>query len=197
VSEVKVKVRVVSNYPWSGKFDVFVDPERPIEFGLRIRIPGWAGDATFDMPGSDKPAEFEDGYAVFHRTWKAGEVLHAELEMTPKWVRSSPKVFDNLGRACLTYGPLVYCLEEHDLGAKPQLFTADVDAEPTVAHKAKLLGGVTTITVDGVVDSCDETGELYAEAESIALTPKAAEFIPYFAWCNRGPNHMLVWVRSV
>lgn len=197
INGVAVQVHVESNYPWSGKFRVLVEPDKPVEFALHIRIPGWATDATFDAVGSEEPAEYEDGYAVIRRAWKPGDVVEAEIEPAPQWIKANPKVYDDLGRACLTYGPLVYCLEEHDLGALPQRFTADLDSTPTVEYDPDLLGGVATITVEGVLDEEGGLDDLYGEAGGFGLATKTAKFIPYYAWCNRGPNHMQVWVRSI
>jgi uncharacterized protein len=91
---------------------------------------------------------------------------------------------------------LVYCLEEHELGAAPQLFTADTEAEPVVEFKPDLLEGVNTITVPGFLTRGD-TDDLYGEHGSLQQGKKKAVLIPYFAWCNRGPSHMQVWVAEV
>ena len=38
----KIAVKQVSNYPWEGKVQISVIPEKQTEFDLNIRIPGWA-----------------------------------------------------------------------------------------------------------------------------------------------------------
>ena len=43
--------------------------------------------------------------------------LQAEFEMKAQFVGANPKIHYDLGRAAMTRGPLVYCLEEADNGA--------------------------------------------------------------------------------
>lgn len=197
IAGVPTKVEIKSEYPWAGKFQVVVNPERPVAGGVRVRIPGWASDATFEIENSDEEAGYEDGYAVFNRTWSAGDTLHAEFEMQPVWMQANPKVLEDAGRVCLTYGPLVYCLEKADFGREPLLFSADIEAEAKAVYEPKLLGGVVSITVPGLAEREDEIDELYVEAGTVAQEAVEAKFVPYYSWCNRGPNSMLVWVRSL
>ena len=42
----KVTLTEASNYPWSGKISVTVDPEGQGAFALKLRVPGWAQGAT-------------------------------------------------------------------------------------------------------------------------------------------------------
>ena len=125
VSGVPVRLVVEGSYPWNGQVTVKVEPERPVTFALNVRIPGWADDVQTDIPGAEEEAGYDQGYAVFEREWKKGDVLKVDFEMQPKWVESDPKVRDNLGRSALTMGPVVYCAEQHDVGYAPQLFSAD------------------------------------------------------------------------
>ena len=116
-----VQVRLESQFPWSGTLTIRIDPARPVEFVLHVRIPEWSDDVSFELTGSDDEAEYEDGYAVFRRTWTAGETLTVDLGIEPRWIEADPRVRDNLGRTgALTWGPIVYCLESHDLGFAPR-----------------------------------------------------------------------------
>ncbi len=192
---VRVEISCESDYPWSGKFKVRVDPARPVEFELRLRIPGWADDVDTDLPGLESPCDWEQGYAVFTKLWKAGDVLTVDLGMEPRWVECNPRVRDNLGRIGLTRGPLVYCAEDRDLGFAPQLLVADTEVPLLVRDEPKLLGGVTTIEVQGFRDSEDFVDDLYGSDGTSDSIEAKATFIPYFAWCNRGPGSMQVWTR--
>jgi hypothetical protein len=189
-------IRVESNYPWSGKVRIRVEPTQPTRFSLKIRIPEWAENVETDLPGADEEADYDAGYAVFDRTWKAGEVLEVDFGMEPRWVEADPRVRDNLGRAALTNGPLIYAAEQHDLGFAPQLFTADTDAPVEVAFE-KLLEGVNTLTVDGMAEIESFPDSLYGEVGTTDVQEARVKMVPYYSWCNRGPNNMQVWLRRV
>lgn len=197
ISGVKTKVEIKSDYPWSGKFEVVVSPEEPVTGGVRIRIPGWATDVTFEIENTEEEADYEDGYAVFNRTWSAGDTIKADFNMAPMWLQANPKVLDDLGRVCLTNGPLVYCLEQKDFGKEPLLFMADSEGEITAAYEPNLLNGVVAITASGYSEKDDGSDELYVEVGSVGQEETSAKFVPYYSWCNRGPNSMLVWVRGL
>jgi DUF1680 family protein len=40
----RVQIAQETNYPWDGAVTIRVDPEKPVEFTLNVRIPGWARD---------------------------------------------------------------------------------------------------------------------------------------------------------
>jgi len=195
INGTKVGIKVESDYPWSGSYKVHVTPERPVQFKLNVRIPDWSEEMETDLPGAEEPAGYEAGYAVFDRIWKAGDVLSVDLGMVPRWVEADPKVRDNLGRIALANGPLVYALEQHDLGFAPQLFTALTES-PVEIFKSKLLEGINLLSVDGVAEVESDCDELYSPEGTAETKEARAKFIPYYAWNNRGPNNMQVWVRK-
>lgn len=197
IEGIKVRVSVEGQYPWNGKYRVSVDPERPVSFAVYLRIPGWADDVQTEIPGAEEEADYDQGYAVFRREWKPGDRLEVDLEMAPKWLESDPRVRDNLGRAALTMGPVVYCLEEADLGYAPQLFTADTEAEIGYRYAKKELEGINILTVEGIYDVETFVEDLYAEVGTTDVSRGSADYIPYFAWNNRGPNSMQVWTRRL
>ncbi len=193
---VKTKISVESNYPWSGKITVRIDPEKPTEFALHFRIPDWSEDVSTEVPNAEEEAGYEKGYAVFKRTWKPGDTLLVDLGMEPKWVESDPRVRDNLGRVALTCGPLIYTAESHDLGFAPQLFCADVEA-PIVTQPSDVGEGIKALSVEGSMEVELFADSLYAEPGTTDIREATATFIPYYAWNNRGPSNMQVWVRQL
>ncbi len=47
VGAVSVRLAQTTEYPWDGKVAIRVDPEKPIDMTLRVRVPGWArGEAV-------------------------------------------------------------------------------------------------------------------------------------------------------
>lgn len=198
VRGVQVSVTLTGNYPWSGKFTIEVEPDKPVEFSLRLRVPDWADDVNVDFPSQVNESEFEDGYAVFKQTWAKGSKLTVDLGMRPKWVSADPRVLDNVGRVALTCGPLIYAAESHDLGCPPQLLAVDVDPDSPVESKTESdLGGIVSLTVAAEKEGADFPDALYADAGEVEAAETTAKFIPYYTWSNRGPSHMQVWVRRL
>jgi DUF1680 family protein len=178
----------------SGELEVIITPDHPRTFAVAVRIPGWADDVSFEIEGAEEEADFQDGYAVFRRTWNPGDKLKIEFEMESKWVESDPRVRDNLGRVALTRGPLVYCAEQHDQGWAPQLFMADTEAPIEVGEHPL---GVPELTVEGASEVELFPEGLYADSGATDVQQTTARFIPYFAWNNRGANNMQVWTRRL
>ena len=113
---------------------------------------------------------------------------------------ANPLVREDVGRVAIERGPLVYCLEQPDQPGF-SLFDASllVDGTGFVSEfRADLLGGVLVLKHHGSVVDQPFSGEPLYQAlrdqierpgKGVALT-----FIPYYAWANRGPSKMEVWV---
>jgi uncharacterized protein len=88
---------------------------------------------------------------------------------------------------------LVYCLEQVDNGANLDAITIASQATFSAEERSDLLGGIMALTGPAVREQTD-SGELYSDhpppTEEIKVTA-----VPYYAWNNRGPGEMLVWVR--
>jgi DUF1680 family protein len=189
-----VKVRVESDYPWSGEVQIEVDPVRPAAFELMIRLPGWARDAEADFPAGYGEMRYQGGFACMRREWKPGDRLTFRFDMAPAWLEADPRVLDAAGRVALRRGPLIYCLEECDLGAPPQLFAAGTELEPVALAGTGDLEGITMLEAQGTVDA-EWQGGLYEEAGALQVREARARYVPYFHWANRAPGCMQVWTR--
>jgi DUF1680 family protein len=60
----------------------------------------------------------------------------------------------------------------------------------------KDLGGALPIEIEAFVTTNDFPDQLYAGPEELQFEPTTARFFPYYAWCNRGPAAMQVWVMD-
>ena len=181
-------VEIESEYPWSGGFVVRLSEVSGLK-RLLLRVPEWAEEALVDGEPHGP------GTVELSRDWKDGDTIVVQLLMKARWERSHPSVLGNAGRVALLRGPLVYCLEEHDLGSAPHLWAAD-----TGAAVREIAGSdprqTVDLEVDGTLDALLGEG-LYRDASRLGREPKAARFVPYFTWANRGANCMQVWVRHV
>lgn len=197
-----VQVELVSGLPWNGAVRINVSPTAPLEFTLHLRLPSWSPAPSVVIRNPDtglsrsldpqaahqvkpgKPAQSTaQGYDPRHsrflpiqRLWLPGDQIELALDSPITLRRAHAKVRGHQGKAALTRGPLVYCLESVD-NPGVDIFNARLDPATLQAeHAAGLFGGIMVLrgrTVDGA-----------------SLT-----FIPYQLWANRGESQMTVWVN--
>ncbi|MBS1660530.1 MAG: glycoside hydrolase family 127 protein [Bacteroidetes bacterium] len=115
-----------TDYPWSGKVSMTVNPAASKEFTLYVRIPNRttselykpvpevSGLVSLSVNGKKIQPTIEKGYAVIRRTWKKGDKVDLELPMQIQQVTASDKVEADKGRVALRYGPLLYSVEAAD-----------------------------------------------------------------------------------
>jgi DUF1680 family protein len=121
--------------------------------------------------------------------------------MPVRHVASHPYVTENLGRVALMRGPLLYCLEQAD---NPGVELRDVvlpsGADLAATFRPELLDGVVTLTgrAETVRPGAGWTSRLYRPESTAAEErgTRAVEItaIPYYAWANREPGRMRVWL---
>ncbi len=193
-----VELTVRTGYPWKEKVRIDVAPERPAALTLALRVPGWCRAATLKVNGEavSLDAIVKEGYAHVKRAWAAGDRVELRLPMPVERVRAHPKVRADCGRVALQRGPVVYCLEEADNGADLDALCLPRKAALRAKFRPDLLGGVVTVTAAGRRRSPEGwAGALYRPAAAKTV-PARLTAVPYYAWCNRRPGEMLVWVRE-
>ncbi|HYE07348.1 MAG TPA: beta-L-arabinofuranosidase domain-containing protein [Planctomycetota bacterium] len=191
-------IDVATTYPWSGRITITVRPENPVEAVVRLRIPGWCRQAGATIAGEavDVAGSTRAGYLRIARRWRAGDVIELDLAMPVERLHAHPAVVDDRGRVALRRGPVVYCCEAVDLGIDPDSLTIARGSPLHARHDDGLLGGVTVIEGDGtVVDAAAFTDRLY-RADATPTRPRRLLAVPYFAWDNRAPGAMRVWLRE-
>lgn len=105
---VALKIAQETDYPSSGRVAFRLDPERPAEFPLALRIPAWCPNAAVAVNGKRWSGNMRPGrFAVIERTWRTGDRVTLELPMTWRVVAGRKR---QAGRAAVMRGPLVYGL---------------------------------------------------------------------------------------
>ncbi len=205
-----------TDYPWDGAVRIEVAPGEAMDFELALRIPGWARNRPVpsdlyrftdqddepvtlaingervDLPtsggtsagSSGSTISLDGGLVVIERRWQPGDVVELVLPMPVRTVAAHALVEDNLGKLALQRGPLVYAAEAIDNdGSVLDLF---IETQPDfeATFEADELGGVTVIRGRGARRS-------WAGPSRHQLV-----LVPYFAWANRGPGEMAVWLPT-
>jgi len=105
-----------------------------------------------------------------------------DLPMPVRRVYAHEKVEANHGKVTLMRGPIVYCLESVDHGESDvRKISLPRGAKVSAEHRSDLLGGVTVLTTTGQDD----------QQRDVDLTA-----VPYYAWQNRQPGMMTVWIQE-
>ncbi|MGV8133696.1 MAG: glycoside hydrolase family 127 protein [Mangrovibacterium sp.] len=176
INETRIKFKQVTDYPWDGKIVFQVDPEKPVSFNLKLRIPGWCKSFQALLNGKILNTQsVENGYLSIQNSWKKGDKVTLSLDMPVEKIKADERISENTGKRAVQRGPLVYCLEQTDnRNVNPDEIAIDQDAVFSVL-----------------------SGEGKLENMRILITKNKDHeltFVPYFAWDNREPGKMKVWV---
>lgn len=195
---LKVSIEQKTNYPWDGDVEITVSPEKSDKFTLFLRVPTWCGNASVSVNGRPPLGAAPGEYMQIERMWNPGDSVHLKLEMPVCLMEADPRVREDAGSVAIQRGPIIYCLESPDNHGVP-IRDAQIPADGGAEHEFEphLLGGVTVIRQQGMYDAPDQDrGPLYRCLDSVRLEVKEKELraIPYYAWANRGPSHMKVWI---
>ncbi len=195
----KVKLAQETEYPWSGRVRIKVIEANGKEFAIKLRIPGWAKDATVrvnhrSVATGRMPAAT---YTELRHVWKSGDIIDIDLRMGTELIEANPLVEETLGQIAVKRGPIIYCLESVDLpnGMKPLNVTLSSNAKLRARYDQRLLNGV--VVLEGTAHAHTNSnwnGQLYRELKPTRLTPIKLRLIPYSVWANRGASEMSVWL---
>lgn len=191
-----VILRQTTDYPWQGRVALLLDLPTPTRFSLRLRLPGWSPGATLAVNGAslDLAGRVERGYIVIDREWRAGDEVVLDLPMPIERIYAHPDVRADVGRVALQRGPLVYCVEGVDHAAPLDRLALPVDAPLSAAFEADTLGGVVVVRGDALAAEAADWGDALYRATPPHRTPTPLTAVPYYAWDNRAPGDMLVWL---
>jgi hypothetical protein len=187
-----VHLTQATHYPWGGAISIRVEPERPAEFALFLRLPAWCKEPRLSLNSQSLPTiQKVRGYACLRRTWRSGDSVDLSLPMPVQRVEADPHVRANSGRVAIQRGPVVYCFEEDDNGEHVEDLVISPEARLVSEFRPNLLGGVAVIRGKAQVAHPPRTG---VSAPVLKETDETA--VPYFANGNRQPGRMLVWMAG-
>jgi len=185
VAGTDVQLIQETDYPWSGRVSITVNPVLEKRFSLKIRVPNRDtsglytstpsanGITSLAVNGSPITPALDKGYAVIARNWKAGDKIDFVLPLAVQRVKASPLVAADAGRVALRYGPLIYNIESVDQDVNLVL---SPNSALSTEWNPELLGGVRVIK-----------GAFTSGAPMIA--------IPNYVRNNRG-GRSLVWIKE-
>jgi DUF1680 family protein len=181
VGDHQIQIVQTTNYPVDSKVEIGFEQANVGPLQLNLRFPGWCRSAQVFINGEQVQGDqfvVEKGYIRLERDWAVGDKVTIDFEMHVQTVHSHPKVKANEGRVAFQRGPLVYCVEKAD---NPHLeldqFSLPATLQLTTTYVQDLLGGIVVV---------------------LGITSDGQRFvsIPYYAWDNREPGFMQVWMKE-
>jgi DUF1680 family protein len=208
IGKNKVNISQKADFPWNGKVEITVNPEKSARFFIKLRIPGWAMNEA--VPGrlykfedqvnesvkilvNGKPAllSVKDGYAVLKRKWKNGDKIELDLPMPVRKIVADERIEDDREKMAIQRGPVIYCAEWPDNNTGNILnLIIKKDADLIASFEPDLLNGTEVIKTSG----SQTKRTLDGKVDTLASEPMV--LIPYALWNNRGPGQMEVWLPT-
>ena len=187
-----------------------------------MRIPGWVEAPSLKINQQNFEGTLKPGsYVAINRKWTPGDVIELNFPMPVRLMEANPKVEDDRNSVAVMRGPVVYCAEFPKNEDGEQTWNNGIYLTENVVLTPEMdkerFGGVVVLKgkalttkdrdrfmkknkpVASVQDSTGWKSLLYrkfipqnlntSEAGSLDIT-----LIPYYAWANRGPAYMTVWI---
>jgi DUF1680 family protein len=192
-----IKLEQQTNYPWDGNITITVKeaPSQPV--AIHLRIPGWCKKYQLKINGKIPFTLLKkDGYRICNKSWKAGDKIELILDMPAVLIESNPLVEETKNQVAVKRGPVVYCLESIDMPSNQKVFDISIPTSIKFHTVPMKINNGSIAALEGearILQNNNWKNILYKEVNT-TMKPIKIELIPYYAWANRGPSDMTVWM---
>ena len=137
---VQLSIAQETDYPNSGAVTLRIEPQKPCEFTVSLRIPRWCVNPDISVNGEPVGGSIPSGtFFALRRTWKEGDRIELNMPMPWRFVKGRQA---QAGKVAILRGPVVFGLSpSRDKALKGiSLATLNIDtssiegplADPTV-----------------------------------------------------------------
>jgi DUF1680 family protein len=196
-----VQLTQTTRYPWEGSVEMIVSPGSAKEFTVFVRKPVWSQTARLEVAGAPVATPtVQKGYFAIRRTWKSGDKIKLQFDVTPRLVTSNPLVRDNLGKVAVERGPIVYAMEGLDQPEGTSVFDWYLDLTSGKGSfrsewKPQMLGGIVALAHKASLPGQpNRERPLYETMGPQRFTSGDITLIPYYTFHNREITSMQVWI---
>lgn len=194
----EITIEQKNNFPWYGDIKYTIDNPQQKKFKFAFRIPSWSlKNYQLISSGQTITQETENGFVVFDINDEKFE-LELKLDMRVHEIQANNRVSSDLGKVALQRGPIIYCMEEADNTAPLALYRLPKEPKFNEVYQPDLLQGVVTIEAEALKSEADDVDDLlyHDYRRPFETSQERIRFIPYYAWINRSPGEMQVWIRK-
>lgn len=187
IDKKEFSIEQKTKYPWEGNIKFKISAEKPVDFVLKLRIPGWAQNQPVPsdlysyidentngvhlfVNNEPVPVETVGGYIAIDKEWINDDLVELVLPMSARKVVPHKNVKEIAGKVAIERGPIVYCAEQADNpdGVLSKTLSAEIEFTPAF-YSDELQGVVKLKAEDGFT------------------------LVPYYSWSHRGLGEMAVW----
>jgi DUF1680 family protein len=173
---VALRIAQETRYPWDGATTVSLPDGLPEGASLLVRMPAWARSVSLQVNGSPRHGiRAEAGYLKLPGPLPAGTAVEVSWPLPVERVYEPPAVEASRGKTALKRGPLVYCFEAADNPTGVGAIRLEPESVVVAETGPTALGGLIRL-------------------RALSTGSPDAIAIPYYAWDNREPGPMTVWI---
>lgn len=194
-----VQLQQQTNYPWDGDIKITVGEATTPNFSIKLRLPSWCNNATLTVNDQAVKWTAENGYVNLTRQWKKGDVIRWNLAMPTELIESNPLVEENRNQVAVKRGPVVYCIESNDMPVNTRVFDMALPANAIFKPVPLQIDAQSVMGLEAnavIINEKTWKNQLYRPM-SKSKKEVNLKLIPYYAWANRGPSEMTVWLPVV
>jgi uncharacterized protein len=185
-----------------GKVRVVVTKAPGGVWALTVRVPPWASEATVELNGERHDPGAVHGWLQIRREWRQRDELVLEVPLRPRFTHADPRVDADRGLVAVERGPLVYCVESVDQpGQRLDDIVIDPGSQPVIGDPVPALGSITPLRLAAERRRHQSTSWWPYSSDGSSLESPTGRItvtaIPYYAWGNREPGAMRVWLRML
>ncbi|WP_066218951.1 glycoside hydrolase family 127 protein [Formosa haliotis] len=195
-----LKLSQDTEYPWKGLVKITVDTCKSTAFDIQIRIPKWATGSTLKVNGEAVDVAVTPGtFATINRTWSVGDTITLDMLMEITLIEGHARIEEVRNQVAIKRGPMVYCIETPDLPNDTSILDVYLNGNAALEakHQPDFLGGITTISGEILLRLDNNTETMYQAVKKPSFKAFNTQFVPYFAWSNRGQAEMTVFMPVV
>lgn len=178
----------------SNQMSLTLHSQEKSNYTIAFRIPQWTNGFSIKV-NQVTMHEYKilDGYVYLMIDLQDETTIRLVFNTQVKLMKANAQVRHDAGKIAVSYGPVVYCLEEVDNG--DLLYNLVMSKQSnSILEKFEYNGlQLTKIKMNGYKEIDRDNSLYHSYAEE--MESKEMTFIPYHFWGNRGIGEMQVWVR--
>lgn len=194
IGETSINIEINCDLLKSNDMKVKINFSKLFNNKVALRLPDWSKDFLINISDSEVKYEVIDGYIYLDDISEKDIVIDLSLKAELRLIKANKRVRYDAGKVAVTYGPIVYCMEEVDNG--DELYNLLIKNSKTFKRESFMHRNLELfkLIVDGYRE-IDNEESLYHE-NNISLEERKITLVPYHYWGNRGLGEMQVWIRA-